>query len=448
MLYSILIKRGLYFLSVSILVPLLLFPLVVHSEVFNVTNEDELRTALSASESNGENDTIHIAAGLYHTNGEPFTYDTDEDFSLTVNGEGAGLTILDGGGINRVLEINAVSDVAVTSLKGLTIQNGYYESMPEDMSAFGGAGIFIISQNLIIQDCELFNNKLPTSGCGGGLYASVHTITMINNIFNGNSAYEDGGGGCLMFPNNLSKKNTLNLTNNTFTLNSSDGNGGGIYIYYPSSCPRFECVNGEINIYNNILYNNVAKEGSDIYVVYSFTKILPPPDSPDTTVVVEFDPINLYNNDLSDFSYTALDCDNFNQDNILRQNITYTCSFDNNQGNNIDEAPLFVDAQAGDVSLQPDSPCINAGDTNAPDAPDTDIFGDTRLQPPDMGAVDNNTETTSDGGCTVVVVSRTFTPVTSSPVVLMTIPVFIPFRRIIKRYRRGRLEIHGKRRES
>ena len=367
MIYLILIKRGLYFLSVSILVPLLLFPRVVHSEVFNVTNEDELREALSTTESNGEDDTINLIAGLYHTNGVPFTYDSDEEYSLTIEGEGAGLTILDGGGINRVLEINAVSDFAVISLKGLTIRNGYYESMPEDM--FGGAGIFIISQNLTIQDCEFINNTLLGSICGGGLYASAHTITMINNIFNGNSAYEDGGGVCVMFPNNLSQKNILNLTNNTFTLNSSDGDGGGVYIYYPSSCPRYQCVNGEINIYNNILYNNVAKKGSDIYVVYSFAKILPPPDSPDTTVGVEFDPINLYNNDLSDFSYSALDCDNFNQDNILRQDITYTCSFDNNQGSNIDEDPLFVDAQAGDVSLQPDSPCIDVRKIEKPEKP-------------------------------------------------------------------------------
>lgn len=334
--------------------------------------------------------------------------------------------------MDRVLEKNSVSDAAVLiSLRGLTIQNGFHASIPEDTSKSDGGGIYVVSQNLTIEDCEFINNKLPTSGCGGGLYASAHSISMTNNIFNGNYAFEEGGGSCVSFPINLSQKNTLNLTNNTFTLNSSDGNGGGLYIYYPSSCPRFQCTKGEINVYNNILYNNNAIGGRDIYILYGFTRILPPPDSPDNTFTVVFDTLNLYNNDLSDFSYTAFDCDNINQDNILRQNITYICSFNNNLGNNIDEDPLFVDAEAGDVNLQPDSTCIDAGDPNAPDLPQTDIFGNPRGAIPDMGAVEYIAEAANDGGCSLV-----NTPsATSSLVIFIAIPVLILIRRIFTKHK-------------
>lgn len=237
----------------------------------------------------------------------------------------------------------------------------------------------------------------------------------------------------MIFPINLSQKNTLNSTNNTFILNSSDGNGGGIYIDYSSTCPRFQCMNGEINIYNNILYNNNAMEGRDIYIVYFFTRILPTPDSPDTTIGVEFDPLNLYNNDLSDFIYTAFDCDNANQDNILRQNITYICSFNNNLVDNIDEDPLFVDSEAGDVGLQPDSPCIDAGDPDAPDLPETDIYGNPRGAIPDMGAVEYIEIVDGHGGNGGCALTNSLDE--SSFSVFLSLPVLILIMRVVRRYR-------------
>ena len=101
------------------------------STVFDVTNEDELREALSLAQSNGEDDVINIAAGLYSTGGVPFSFSSDEDFSLAIEGEGAGLTILDGGEMSRVLEINTVSEASVfITIKGLTIQNGFHVSIP------------------------------------------------------------------------------------------------------------------------------------------------------------------------------------------------------------------------------------------------------------------------------------------------------------------------------
>jgi hypothetical protein len=82
-----------------------------HAATFNVTTEAELQDALTEAQGNGEDDTINIAAGTYDTSdngGNPFTYtaDSDEDFSLTVNGAGAATTILDGGNSTPVLIID------------------------------------------------------------------------------------------------------------------------------------------------------------------------------------------------------------------------------------------------------------------------------------------------------------------------------------------------------
>jgi hypothetical protein len=58
---------------------------------------------------------------------------------------------------------------------------------------------------------------------------------------------------------------------------------------------------------------------------------------------------------------------------------------------NIDEDPLFVDAENGDYHLSNSSPCIGAGTLDG--APDTDMDGNPRPNPegsnPDMGAYEN-----------------------------------------------------------
>ena len=56
---------------------------------------------------------------------------------------------------------------------------------------------------------------------------------------------------------------------------------------------------------------------------------------------------------------------------------------------NISGNPLFIDLAAGNLRLQPDSPCIDAGDNNLlPPDVDTDLSGCPRIQNQvvDMGA--------------------------------------------------------------
>jgi predicted outer membrane repeat protein len=476
------LKGKIFGLFLSIIFFLVPYPLVVHSAVFNVTNEEELRQALDTASSNREDDVINIAAGVYRTNGETFTFLTVEAFtSLTIQGAGNGLTILDGGEMSSVLEIIPTSEaLEILIIKRLTIRNGFNEAV-----SVTGGGIYAFSANVIIEDCKFINNSTAENGGGirisapdislknntfinntagkdggglfagnlvslknntfinntagkdgGGLFASVGDSKLSENLFSGNSAGGAGGGGALIstpgpeivtlsLTNNIFNGNSsatgggglqidvlagprdgginLNLTNNTFTLNEAENDGGGIAIALSeqsSSVPP-PTLRFALDFYNNITFNNFSVGGADDIDIKSsgFPNVL-------------FS-MNRFNND---FSSLVIDC-------------SVNCSSDINKGNNINEDPLFVDAEAGDVSLRPDSPCIDTGDPDAPDVPTADIFGNPRVPPPDMGAVEF-ISFGGGGGCTLTQI-----PVTSSMAVFLAIPVLILIRKLVRGHR-------------
>lgn len=252
MTYISLLRKKVFGIVLIIVISFLLYPQVVHSEVFNVTNEDELRAALSASESNSEDGAINIAAGLYNTNGEPFTYKSDEDFSLTIEGEGAGITILDGGSQSEVLKIEDNSGDFQFTIMSLTIQNGLNKDNDGDFTETeNGGGILILGAHLVtIEDCEFVNN-ISERGGGGALFISGEDLLPANlpadvivsrNIFRNNSASDDGGGALIIGA-------MLTLNSNNFLSNSTQNlDGGGASL-----------SGGTLSISNNNFNSNIAK---------------------------------------------------------------------------------------------------------------------------------------------------------------------------------------------
>jgi Ca2+-binding RTX toxin-like protein len=134
--------------------------------------------------------------------------------------------------------------------------------------------------------------------------------------------------------------------------------GGGLFVFVARDTST-------INIYNNIVWGNTAtSSGDDIFV------------SEDGNSNNVGAPVNLFHNDFADF-FSSCDADN-----------TDPCTPNISAGNNINEDPLFVDAENGDVHIQSDSPTKNAGESSAPSLPSTDFEGDPRIfgAAPDMGA--------------------------------------------------------------
>src|SRR5687767_8682457 len=133
--------------SLGVTLLLLTGALPVHGAVFNVDTAAELQSALTTAQSNGQADTINLAAGTYSTTdngGNPFLYTAThtETFSLTLDGAGIGVTILDGADTDAVLGINlevfrqllgdptpppavtASDDGSTITIQDMTVQNG------------------------------------------------------------------------------------------------------------------------------------------------------------------------------------------------------------------------------------------------------------------------------------------------------------------------------------
>jgi len=145
--------------------------------------------------------TVHVLEGTYAES-------IDLKDGVEVLGAGADVTIIDGGGTNRVVSADGVG--ATTKLDGFTIQNG---------SAPNGAGMRNINgSQAVISNCIFYNND--ATGSGGGMYNSESSPTVVNCIFLDNYGPQGGG-----MHNSVSSPT---VTNCTFSKNMaiSDSSGG------------------------------------------------------------------------------------------------------------------------------------------------------------------------------------------------------------------------------
>ena len=350
---------------------------------FHVTNAIEFQDALNTATTNGQDDTIYLAAGTYQGN---FTYTPPKPWpkSIAIMGEPgirAEDIIIDGEDSGTALYFYdwTETEVAEVRIDGVTIQNGN--------SLGNGGGIFaaVATYNIFITNCILKNNT--ARGSGGGVYLTTEvpgggTITLENNLILGNTVTEIFGGsrgagasmaytyGHCVIRNNIIARNTaqgetdpqggglwvgsgldniVHLVGNTIYANQATA-GGGVY---------FEGVD-MTNIYNNIIYGNTAIQGGDIYFGSVASRIG-------------------YNNDYSKMFGTWTD-----------------------SGSNLDTDPLFLDPANNDFHLRPTSPMIGAGTgdvPNPPGLPATDFEGNQRAvgAAPDIGAYESPPMNPSEG---------------------------------------------------
>lgn len=154
------------------------------------------------------------------------TGDLDVTDDLTITGNGAGTTIIDGDAADRVFEVIS----GTLNLQHVTVQNGGAVAQ--------GAGIHVVSgATLNLFNADVTDNHATGSGyvMGGGIKVDPNAFFGVDSsLISGNSAESSGGvaegGGLDLEANNTVGITFTGITNNTATSTSTiRALGGGIH---------------------------------------------------------------------------------------------------------------------------------------------------------------------------------------------------------------------------
>jgi hypothetical protein len=180
-------------------------------------------------------DFILVAPAIY-------TENLTINISLTMIGAGASTTIIDGGGVNRVIVIP--SETAKVALWGLTIRNGVSPRFGNN----NGPGV-LNDGTLTINFCTITNNHHGGFGGFGGGIANFGNVTINYSTISQNGPMLGGGG--------IFSEGSLTINNSTIAANSA-GIGGGI--------ENRNLQNGGaiLTIKNSTLSSNTALNGGGI----------------------------------------------------------------------------------------------------------------------------------------------------------------------------------------
>jgi len=280
-------------------------------------------------------DTIVVSSGTFRLYAGNITINKD---SLTLkSAHGALRTIIQGRGSGPVISIGENVKVVI---EGFTIT-----ATDIDAPTLKGGGIYCapsssprIANNIIIGNNAVF---------GGGIYCDdLSSPVIINNSIRQNHASGSGGG-------IFSYRASPGITGNSIVENQSVNSGGGIYCERDSpritnniiwknkarfgggiAGDRSTCV-----LINNTIYNNEADSGGGILLESGIMKMV--------NVILWKNIDDLYAETLGSASRPD-------------HSVIGDGDFRGLNGN-IAADPLFMDPLEGDFRLQPDSPCIDAG---------------------------------------------------------------------------------------
>ncbi|MGH9144763.1 MAG: CSLREA domain-containing protein, partial [Vicinamibacterales bacterium] len=172
-----------------------------------------LRAAIQEANALAGADTIVVPAGTYTltiagaSEDAAATGDLDITTTVTVEGAGANLTTVNGGGLDRVFDVLTGANV---TLRGLRIAGGN--------TANNGGGVQVVAATLVVERCAVAGN---VATFGGGIVSSgANTVTITDTEVSGNTATSQGGG------INFQSGGTQLLTNVTISGNGAAGVGG------------------------------------------------------------------------------------------------------------------------------------------------------------------------------------------------------------------------------
>ena len=294
---------------------------------------------------NYDENSYHV---FYHPDG------TDLDSSAILDG-----FVVTGGNANGEWDTNHSSGSGMyNSQSSPSLANCTFA---DNSAWFNGSGMYNSQSSPVLTNCAFQGNS--AGSYGGGMLNGRSSPALTDCTFADNSA--DFGGG--MYNDEASPT----LTNCTFSGNSASTSGGGIFNSDSSSPTLTNCT----------FWGNPAQFGGGMYNYYSSPTL--------TNCTFSGNTAEYHGGAMHSWesSPVLINCilwgDNPHEmydDGATSPVVTYS----NVQGSypgegNIDAPPFFVDAAIGDLHLGACSPCIDAGDNDAPDLPPYDFEGDDRI---------------------------------------------------------------------
>ena len=201
-----------------------------------------LRSAIQAANATGGLVGIDLPAGIYILTIPPTGADdaASGDLNITtgllnISGAGAATTIIDAGGIDRALTVQA--GTGRLGISGVTIANGSAPMV--NGLATGGGAVRLDSGSLTLTSCDIIDSTStgPGGGAGAGIYVApaaqltLDTCLVSNNVASGPGGTATGGGLFVAGGGRATLVND-NINGNAAAgsgASNSDGEGGGLY---------------------------------------------------------------------------------------------------------------------------------------------------------------------------------------------------------------------------
>ena len=244
------------------------------------SNDCTLRAAIMQANFATDPNTITVPSGIYLLTRSGYddtalVGDLDIIHELTIQGMGAGVTIVDGNSAvtgDRVFHV--LDSAANVNLRSMTIRNGNVPTtIPGDPSwgggilvnnvdsllvvhlrdvilegnaALMGGGIYASAGTIDLQNTTIRTNTTIENGPGGGIYAAASTLTIRDSQVYSNSAYNGGG---------VALEGMLNtrIERSEFYSNTADGTGGGI-----ANGPTFDNPINPLTLVDSNLHDNFS----------------------------------------------------------------------------------------------------------------------------------------------------------------------------------------------
>ena len=204
--------------------------------------QEPIIAALAAAQ---EGDTVHICAGeyVYTANG----YNDTLPDRITILGDGAGKTILNGDDTYYLL---AIYDTDGLRVSNLTLTRG---------SDSYGAALYLGDSHAVVSGVEFVENSASHAGAdygGAALYVQdSSTVSVVGCRFEGNIAPGTSAGGAINIYTGANEESHVTVTSSTFIGNRA-GQGPAIYSYDDDE------LDGPVSTLT--LRNNVFRENENL----------------------------------------------------------------------------------------------------------------------------------------------------------------------------------------